>query len=41
MAVMDGMDSAGALGLLAAFAFGSVLLSPFAAAASVRLNLGS
>lgn len=41
MAVMDGMGSAGALGLLAAFAFGSVLLSPFAAAASVRLNLGS
>ncbi len=41
MAVMDGMGSAGALGLLAAFAFGAVLLSPFAAAASVRLNLGS
>ena len=41
MAVMDGVGSAGALGLLAAFAFGSVLLSPFAAAASVRLNLGS
>lgn len=41
MAVMDGLGGAGALGLLAAFAFGAVLLSPFAAAASVRLNLGS
>lgn len=40
-AVMDGLGGAGALGLLAAFAFGAVLLSPFAAAASVRLNLGS
>lgn len=40
-AVMDGPGGAGALGLLAAFAFGAVLLSPFAAAASVRLNLGS
>lgn len=40
-AAMDGPGGAGALGLLAAFAFGAVLLSPFAAAASVRLNLGS
>ena len=32
--------SGGALGLLAAFSAGAVLLSPFAAAASVRLNLG-
>lgn len=40
-AVMDGLGGGGALGLLAAFAFGAVLLSPFAAAASVRLNLGS
>jgi heme exporter protein B len=40
-AVMDGLGGAGALGLLAAFAFAAVLLSPFAAAASVRLNLGS
>ncbi len=38
--VLDGMSAGGALGLLAAFAFGAVLLSPFAAAASVRLNLG-
>ena len=42
--VLDGMGGAdaglGALGLLAAFSFGAVLLSPFAAAASVRLNLG-
>jgi len=30
-----------ALGLLAAFAFAAVLLSPFAAAASVRLNLSN
>ena len=37
---LDGLGSGGALGLLAAFAFGAVLLSPFAAAASVRLNLG-
>jgi heme exporter protein B len=37
---LDGLGSANALGLLAAFAFGAVLLSPFAAAASVRLNLG-
>jgi heme exporter protein B len=38
---LDGMDARGALELLAAFAFAAVLLSPFAAAASVRLNLGS
>ena len=38
--VLDGMGSDSALGLLAAFSFGAVLLSPFAAAASVRLNLG-
>ena len=38
--VLDGMGGGDALALLAAFAFGAVLLSPFAAAASVRLNLG-
>ena len=38
---LDGLAAGGALGLLAAFAFGAVLLSPFAAAAGVRLNLGS
>jgi hypothetical protein len=38
---LDGLASANALGLLAAFAFAAMLLSPFAAAASVRLNLGS
>ena len=37
---LDGFGAAGALGLLAAFSFAAVLLSPFAAAASVRLNLG-
>jgi heme exporter protein B len=37
---LDGLGSGQALGLLAAFAFATVLLSPFAAAASVRLNLG-
>ena len=37
---MDGLGSGNALGLLAAFAFAAMLLSPFAAAASVRLNLG-
>ncbi|HET7086860.1 MAG TPA: heme exporter protein CcmB [Rhizomicrobium sp.] len=37
---LDGLSSAHALGLLAAFAFAAVLLSPFAAAAGVRLNLG-
>lgn len=40
-ATLDGLDAAGALELLAAFSFAAVLLSPFAAAASVRLNLGS
>jgi heme exporter protein B len=39
-ATMDGLAGNGGLGLLAAFALASVLLSPFAAAASVRLNLG-
>jgi heme exporter protein B len=37
---LDGLGVASALSLLAAFAFVAVLLSPFAAAASVRLNLG-
>ncbi|HKQ45164.1 MAG TPA: heme exporter protein CcmB [Rhizomicrobium sp.] len=37
---LDGLDGGAALRLLAAFAFAAVLLSPFAAAASVRLNLG-
>jgi len=37
---LDGLAAQNALGLLAAFAFAAVLLSPFAAAASVRLNLG-
>jgi heme exporter protein B len=36
---LDGLGAQNALGLLAAFAFAAVLLSPFAAAASVRLNL--
>ena len=40
-AVLDGMAANGALGLLAAFAVAAVLLSPFAAAACVRLNLSS
>ena len=39
-ATMDGLSGAGGLELLAAFALGAVLLSPFATAASVRLNLG-
>jgi len=39
-ATMDGLGGRGGLELLAAFAAGAVLLSPFAAAASVRLNLG-
>lgn len=39
-AALDGIAARGALGLLAAFALVSVLLSPFAAAACVRLNLG-
>ena len=38
-ATMDGLGGAGGLELLAAFAFGAVLLSPFATAACVRLNL--
>jgi heme exporter protein B len=37
---LDGLPAQNALGLLAAFGFAAVLLSPFAAAASVRLNLG-
>ena len=36
---LDGLAGGGALSLLAAFALAAVLLSPFAAAASVRLNL--
>ncbi|HEU4550807.1 MAG TPA: heme exporter protein CcmB [Rhizomicrobium sp.] len=36
---LDGFSPAGALGLLGAFSLAAVLLSPFAAAASVRLNL--
>ena len=40
-ATLDGLGGGSALGLLAAFGFGAVLLSPFAAAASVRLNLGA
>ena len=39
-ATLDGMAAGGALGLLAAFSTAAVLLSPFAAAACVRLNLG-
>ncbi len=38
-ALMDGMAPDGGLGLLAAFAGATCLLSPFAAAAAVRLNL--
>lgn len=38
-ATMDGSSALGALELLGAFALAAVLLSPFAAAASVRLNL--
>jgi heme exporter protein B len=37
---LDGMAAGSALGLLAAFSTAAVLLSPFAAAACVRLNLG-
>lgn len=40
-ATLDGMGGSSGLELLAAFAVGAVLLSPFAAAASVRLNLSS
>lgn len=39
-AAMDGLGGAGGLELLAAFAFAAMLLSPFATAACVRLNLG-
>jgi heme exporter protein B len=39
-ATMDGLGGQGALALLAAFSAAAVLLSPFAAAACVRLNLG-
>ncbi len=39
-AALDGLAAGSALGLLAAFATAAVLLSPFAAAACVRLNLG-
>ncbi len=39
-ATMDGLGGAGGLELLAAFAFAAMLLSPFATAACVRLNLG-
>ena len=38
---LDGLGADGALGLLTAFAFAAVLLSPFVAAASVRLNLSN
>jgi heme exporter protein B len=38
---MDGNPPSGALGLLAAFAVAASLLSPFAAAGAVRLNLSS
>jgi heme exporter protein B len=38
-AELDGFPPSGALGLLGAFSLAAVLLSPFAAAASVRLNL--
>ena len=40
-AVMDGFSPSSGLGLLAAFSIAAVLLSPFAAAACVRLNLSS
>jgi heme exporter protein B len=40
-ATLDRLGGNGALSLLAAFAFAALLLSPFAAAASVRLNLGA
>jgi heme exporter protein B len=39
-ATIDGLGGQGGLELLAAFSAAAVLLSPFAAAASVRLNLG-
>lgn len=40
LAVLDGLGD-GALPLLAAFSFAACVLSPFATAAAVRLNLGS
>jgi heme exporter protein B len=40
LAALDGLPSA-ALGLLAAFSLGTVLLSPFATAAALRLNLAA
>lgn len=40
LAVLDGLSN-GALPLLAAFSFFACVLSPFATAAAVRLNLGS
>ena len=40
-AALDGLPANGGLGLLAAFSTAAVLLSPFAAAACVRLNLDS
>jgi heme exporter protein B len=40
LAVLDGLSN-GALPLLAAFSFAACVLSPFATAAAVRLNLGS
>jgi heme exporter protein B len=40
LAVLDGLSN-GALLLLAAFSFAACVLSPFATAAAVRLNLGS
>ena len=40
LAVLDGLSD-GALPLLAAFSFAACVLSPFATAAAVRLNLGS
>jgi heme exporter protein B len=40
LSVLDGLSN-GALPLLAAFSFAACVLSPFATAAAVRLNLGS
>jgi heme exporter protein B len=40
LAAIDGLPSA-AMGLLAAFSLGAVLLSPFATAAALRLNLAA
>lgn len=39
-AALDGLSAMGALSLLGAFSIAAVLLSPFATAACVRLNLG-